>query len=146
GRVGRNGVFERIVRRIGGVDRRFPRRHLEPARSPQHRAVESVGRGRAREHQKNRQERQPTHGSRFANARGAGLARVRSSSINLNKPFRLYFVSATTLLRSTPIFEISTSTASPGLSHSGGLRAMPTPGGVPVEITSPGTSGVKADT
>jgi hypothetical protein len=46
--------------------------------------------------------------------------------------------SATTGLCSTPIPSISTSATSPGLSSTGGLRAMPTPGGVPVKIRSPG--------
>ncbi|MGY3420517.1 hypothetical protein ACVWZW_000992 [Bradyrhizobium sp. F1.13.4] len=37
--------------------------------------------------------------------------------------------------------EISTSTVSPGRIHRGGLRLAPTPPGVPVTMTSPGTSG-----
>ena len=40
---------------------------------------------------------------------------------------------------------ISTSTTSPGFIHKGGLRAKPTPSGVPVEITSPATSGVQSE-
>lgn len=37
--------------------------------------------------------------------------------------------------------EISTSTVSPGRIHNGGVRFAPTPPGVPVTMTSPGTSG-----
>jgi hypothetical protein len=46
---------------------------------------------------------------------------------------------ATGFLR-TPIPSISISTISPGLRKIGGLRTNPTPLGVPVEITSPGSS------
>lgn len=42
-------------------------------------------------------------------------------------------------LSSTPIFSISTSTTSPDLRKTGGVRLKPTPGGVPVRITSPGS-------
>ena len=51
--------------------------------------------------------------------------------------------SSTTGFRSTPIPEISTSSTSPALSQTGGWRLLPTPPGVPVAITSPGTSSVK---
>ena len=40
--------------------------------------------------------------------------------------------------------EISTSSTSPAFTQTGGLRLEPTPPGVLVEITSPGTSSVKA--
>ena len=40
---------------------------------------------------------------------------------------------------------ISTSTVSPGFSQSGGVRFAPTPPGVPVAITSPGSSLVKVE-
>src|SRR5829696_1009311 len=40
---------------------------------------------------------------------------------------------------------ISTSISSPGLRNTGGLRAKPTPGGVPVAITSPGSSVIDSD-
>lgn len=53
---------------------------------------------------------------------------------------RADYVAAATRLRSTPSRSISTSTTSPGLRNTGGVRAMPTPGGVPVKITSPGSS------
>jgi len=46
---------------------------------------------------------------------------------------------------STPTLLISTSTVSPGFIHTGGLRRAPTPPGVPVTITSPGSSGVKVE-
>src|SRR5437660_1906270 len=46
----------------------------------------------------------------------------------------------TTGLRNSPTPSISTSTSSPGLRNTGGLRAAPTPGGVPVKIRSPGSS------
>ncbi len=48
--------------------------------------------------------------------------------------------SPTTGFRNTPIRSISTSTTSPACKNTGGLRAAPTPGGVPVKITSPGAS------
>ena len=48
--------------------------------------------------------------------------------------------SATTSFRRVPSSSISTSTTSPGLSQTGGLRAIPTPGGVPVKIRSPASS------
>jgi hypothetical protein len=49
-------------------------------------------------------------------------------------------------LRKTPMPpSISTSTTSPGFIHKGGLRAKPTPSGVPVDITSPATSGVQSE-
>ena len=40
---------------------------------------------------------------------------------------------------------ISTSTLSPGFSHSGGWRLAPTPPGVPLAMTSPGSSWVKVE-
>jgi hypothetical protein len=43
-------------------------------------------------------------------------------------------------LRNTPTPEMSTSTTSPAFIHSGGVRPAPTPPGVPVTITSPGSS------
>src|SRR6185436_661196 len=48
-------------------------------------------------------------------------------------------------LRSRPTLLISTSQTSPGFMNSGGLRAAPTPPGVPVTITSPGCSVVKIE-
>jgi pimeloyl-ACP methyl ester carboxylesterase len=48
--------------------------------------------------------------------------------------------SCTTGLRSTPSFSISTSTASPLLRKTCGLRVKPTPDGVPVKIKSPTSS------
>ena len=47
---------------------------------------------------------------------------------------------ATTALVSTPICSISTSTRSPGCRNTGGVRATPTPGGVPVKSKSPTSS------
>jgi transcriptional regulator GlxA family with amidase domain len=49
-------------------------------------------------------------------------------------------------LRSTPTRSISISTTSPAFIHSGGVRLAPTPPGVPVTITSPGSSGATVDT
>ena len=54
-------------------------------------------------------------------------------------------LSATIGLRKVPIALISTSTTSPGFIHKGGLRAKPTPSGVPVAMTSPGSSGVHSE-
>ena len=54
--------------------------------------------------------------------------------------------SSATLLASMPMPAASTSTLSPGTSHFGGSKKAPAPVGVPVEITSPGFSAVKAET
>ncbi len=53
--------------------------------------------------------------------------------------------SSTTGLASSPTPEISTSTTSPALRKSGGVRRTPTPEGVPVTSTSPGASSVKVE-
>src|SRR5579883_2504059 len=50
----------------------------------------------------------------------------------------VYFL--TTLFRSVPMPSISVSTTSPSCRYSGGLRAKPTPLGVPVAMISPGSS------
>ena len=47
---------------------------------------------------------------------------------------------ATIGLRSVPMRSISISIASPAFIHTGGVRAWPTPAGVPITITSPGSS------
>ena len=47
-------------------------------------------------------------------------------------------------LRRTPIPSIETSQTSPSFRKTGGLRAAPTPAGVPVTMTSPGTSVIAA--
>src|SRR6185295_9081618 len=57
----------------------------------------------------------------------------------------LFYCPATGLAR-TPRPSISTSIRSPGLRKTGGLRANPTPAGVPVEIMSPGSSVMKRET
>src|SRR2546426_3322716 len=49
------------------------------------------------------------------------------------------------VFRSTPMPSISISTTSPTLRYSGGVRAKPTPAGVPVMITSPGHSSQPAE-
>src|ERR1039458_5112845 len=49
------------------------------------------------------------------------------------------YPSATTGLTSRPMPSTCTAASSPGSSHRGGLRAKPTPAGVPVEIRSPGS-------
>jgi hypothetical protein len=48
--------------------------------------------------------------------------------------------SATTGFTSSPSPSTRTTTSSPGFSQRGGLRANPTPPGVPVEIMSTGSS------
>ncbi len=50
------------------------------------------------------------------------------------------WVARRTVLRSVPACSTVTSTTSPSSSHRGGVRLMPTPAGVPVEITSPASS------
>jgi len=46
---------------------------------------------------------------------------------------------------STPTLLTSISTVSPGFIHTGGLRRAPTPPGVPVTMTSPGSRVVNAE-
>src|ERR1035441_6939055 len=50
------------------------------------------------------------------------------------------YPSATTGFTSSPSPSTRTTTSSPGFSQRGGLRANPTPPGVPVEMMSPGSS------
>src|SRR5262245_45908557 len=52
---------------------------------------------------------------------------------------------ATTRLRIVPTFSTVTSIRSPGSIHAGGVRAKPTPPGVPVAMTSPGARWVKEE-
>ena len=54
-------------------------------------------------------------------------------------------ISSTTALERTPMPDTSTSTVSPGTSHFGGSKRAPAPLGVPVRITSPGSSVVKVE-
>jgi hypothetical protein len=54
-------------------------------------------------------------------------------------------LSATHGFFNVPMPSISTSATSPALSRIGGLRAIPTPGGVPVKIRSPGSSVMHCD-
>src|SRR5262245_2341184 len=54
------------------------------------------------------------------------------------RPSRTY--AATTRLRRMPIPSTSVSITSPTCSHSCGVRPIPTPSGVPVEMMSPGSS------
>ena len=53
---------------------------------------------------------------------------------------RAPYSSATTGFTSSPMPSTVTVTTSPGTSQRGGLRAKPTPAGVPVEMMSPGSS------
>src|SRR5690606_10026665 len=53
--------------------------------------------------------------------------------------------SATTSLTSVPTPPMAISMTSPTFIHTGGSRREPTPPGVPVAITSPGTSSVKVE-
>ena len=50
-----------------------------------------------------------------------------------------YSSDATTVLVMAPMPSISHVTTSPGLRNRGGFRKQPTPGGVPVKMTSPGS-------
>src|SRR5207237_10573203 len=52
---------------------------------------------------------------------------------------------ATIGLRSVPSFSTLTSNTSPFLRNTGGLRNAPTPSGVPLAITSPGSSVIPCD-
>src|SRR5438067_6935734 len=55
------------------------------------------------------------------------------------------YSAATTGLRSVPSFSTLTSNTSPSLRNTGGLRNAPTPSGVPLAITSPGSSVIPCD-
>src|SRR3984893_13714646 len=59
--------------------------------------------------------------------------------VNAYPPLTADRSSLTTGFRSIPIRSISTSQRSPAFIHSGGFRERPTPAGVPVTNTSPGT-------
>jgi hypothetical protein len=61
---------------------------------------------------------------------------LEAASSGVGYPFQ---VSSATPLRNIPRRSISTSTISPGFNQSGGVRREPTPPGVPVAITSPGS-------
>ena len=67
------------------------------------------------------------------------------ANVSRHRRFLSKAASSAIPLRSRPMPVISTSTLSPGLSQRGGCRFAPTPPGVPVAITSPGTSGVKSE-
>src|SRR6202048_5616534 len=58
---------------------------------------------------------------------------------NAHHPLTAESCSLTTGFRSIPIRSIPTSQRSPAFIHSGGFRERPTPAGVPVTNTSPGT-------
>jgi hypothetical protein len=65
---------------------------------------------------------------------------VASVPLRRNSPRLPANQSAITGFNNTPSPSTSTSTTSPGLRKTGGFRAKPTPGGVPVAMTSPGSS------
>jgi len=56
------------------------------------------------------------------------------------RDFVIYIRSFSTGLRSTPRVSTSASTMSPAFKYTGGFRAWPIPGGVPVKIKSPGSN------
>src|SRR5947208_1131916 len=64
------------------------------------------------------------------------------SQISWSLPVNSLLHSATTGFVNSPSPSTLTVTTSPTLSHRLGERPMPTPPGVPVETTSPGSSGV----
>ncbi len=77
----------------------------------------------------------------------AGKVRKRGRIHANSAPFRVgnlncfrRYCALTKLLRNVPIFSITTSNTSPSFSSTGGLRKTPTPSGVPVAMTSPGSS------
>jgi hypothetical protein len=84
---------------------------------------------------------------------GVGTSTYSSADGSPGRRSRMAFIgsdldqlSAMIGLRKTPMPpSISTSTTSPGFIHKGGLRAKPTPSGVPVDITSPAMSGVQSE-
>ncbi len=82
--------------------------------------------------------------SPMANASAPAFAehgrRQRSTRQRLQSSY-----SALIVLTSTPTLLTSISTVSPGFIHTGGLRRAPTPPGVPVTMTSPGSRMVKVE-
>jgi hypothetical protein len=58
----------------------------------------------------------------------------------LRRPAGPHHSAAATGFVSVPIASIRQTATSPGFMNTGGLRAEPTPAGLPVEITSPGRS------
>src|SRR5205823_1043784 len=68
----------------------------------------------------------------------AGEIPARRAAVALERDLLSHRYAPTpTTFRSTPMCSTSSSITSPGRSHSGGLRPIPTPSGVPVMITSP---------
>ena len=107
-----------------GVERR-ERRARRRARQPAHRVGRGVGRRRS-----SPRTRRPAPA-----ARNVRFARSTGRSRSHPMPVR---AASTTGLRSVPTPSIVISTTSPSTSQRGGVRAAPTPAGVPVRITSPG--------
>ena len=91
------------------------------------------------------------HAGMFSDRRPICL-RVRSASIersrrraSISSVLSIVGTSSATLLRKMPMPSASTSTTSPGFSQIGGSKRAPAPVGVPVTMTSPGTSVVKVE-
>lgn len=78
----------------------------------------------------------------IAAERGEALAAALGAAATANQRAS---TSSTTVFSSTPMRLISISTRSPARNQIGGLRAMPTPPGVPVTSTSPGCRRVNVD-
>ena len=84
-------------------------------------------------------------GSRAPSSDRASISRRRRRATSrAGSPARDQ-LSATQGLRSTPTLSMSTSQTSPSRSQRFGSRPMPTPLGVPVTITSPGSSVIAAE-
>ena len=71
---------------------------------------------------------------------GVGRARSITTALRLEGTFPSLQTDATTGLTSSPSVSIRQVTTLPAASVIGGVRKMPTPAGVPVEMTSPGSS------
>ena len=69
---------------------------------------------------------------------------VNNRALDKTAPFDFYL--KTTRLRSVPMLSTSASITSPDLTNSGGVRAKPTPSGVPVAISVPESRVMPFDT
>src|SRR6267378_2891778 len=78
-------------------------------------------------------------------AAGACYCALDALTALATRGFPLLPQSSPIVFTSTPTLSISISTVSPGFIHTGGLRRAPTPPGVPVTMTSPGSSVVKLE-
>src|ERR1700704_3628659 len=100
-------------------------------------AAERCGRDHSQQPERDQQNHEKHHHRRSLSPGGPERPPLRPSvlGVRLSESY-----ADTTRLRRMPIPSTSVSMMSPTCSHSCGVRPMPTPSGVPVEIMSPGSS------